>query len=1024
MPAQSSTASNSSREEAVKKRKATSRATQEALTPTGALPEADLQRVTDLRAVRPPEILRLQRKLGNRAVTQLIQARFKVSPTNDRDKQDGDLVADQAMHAPLATASAVQNSADREEDEVQAKLIQRLPASSPSTPQHPPTETAATSVDHEVLQAQRPNHTGLPDNLKTGVENLSGFSLDDIRVHRDSDKPAQLSAHAYAQGTEIYLAPGQEKHLPHETWHVVQQKQGRVQPTLQTKGVKINDDMELESEADGMGAKATSLLPDSAPVKPGSQTAPLGASDRNNVQRKVDAQSSTNVIQLYPVTGEWLKNMFGGDHITACRQTMGEEAFQYFLKLQTEEMTPLVDFFKAQPQPIVSPREQGGLLVPLRGAPDLLALMKEALTKTQFNPTLASPIYDLLAPLAGAPSELTLMREALTLTNNNPVAAPAIKNYLAKYQAKGAKALAAAREKLKAKGNDPVVADQVMTDTEDYNYHESVKNQVEKLGNQKATEEYTVAVEDNRQKRESYLTSYTDTAGVDFAQPDEPLAETLGEKKATTEYTTALEENTLDRETFISGFKEKTGYEHTTTFTRKQMEKPLQNQQLHAGLKFFFPTVTTFTVAGVKDLIANKLKELDEREILLGNSLPGNKTKYKKEVTKKLGEFSAKKGKLDTDLEVNKANYKNALKQAITPLFAFPESEAASEWVLTTAGADDKKATKLVTWILNGLNAQIALTDIQKIFKIFSLEQVAGFYAPAGGTDAKAQALLQLLNVAKMGEDVKFKTLIERDDLNDFTELLTFLKKANSSIDRALTIFSKKDSSKKVNKLLGDLTRPTVADPLQESEDYLKHKGKAADASFLVAGNVLKADAEALLAKDWIVGHGEQVAHIYTKSGNNVTRTIAVLDILKTAAKPQTPVDVKKWLDFNHTFTNIHNKLQADKDQQFWAGEACAENTVPVVNRLGQIDNINTVIASCYAVKTVGQFYSGGGFGNLGNGAGQPTVMVLPDNVGYREYDIKPYKDDPGRGKKRIVVGGGNYYYTGDHYETFTRFRP
>jgi guanyl-specific ribonuclease Sa len=95
-----------------------------------------------------------------------------------------------------------------------------------------------------------------------------------------------------------------------------------------------------------------------------------------------------------------------------------------------------------------------------------------------------------------------------------------------------------------------------------------------------------------------------------------------------------------------------------------------------------------------------------------------------------------------------------------------------------------------------------------------------------------------------------------------------------------------------------------------------------------------------------------------------------------------------------------------------------------VVNRLGQIDNINTVIASCHAVKTVGQFYSGGGFGNLGNGAGQPTVMVLPDNVGYREYDIKPYKDDPGRGKKRIVVGGGNYYYTGDHYETFTRFRP
>jgi len=28
-----------------------------------------------------------------------------------------------------------------------------------------------------------PNHTGLPDVLKTGVEALSGLSMDDVRVH-------------------------------------------------------------------------------------------------------------------------------------------------------------------------------------------------------------------------------------------------------------------------------------------------------------------------------------------------------------------------------------------------------------------------------------------------------------------------------------------------------------------------------------------------------------------------------------------------------------------------------------------------------------------------------------------------------------------------------------------------------------------------------------------------------------------------------------------------------------------------
>jgi len=104
---------------------------------------------------------------------------------------------------------------------------------------------------------KKPNNTGLPDNLKTGVENLSGISLDDVKVHYNSDKPSQLQAHAFAQGTDIHMAPGQEKHLPHEAWHVVQQKQGRVKPTMQLKGkVNVNDDPRLEKEADVMGEQA------------------------------------------------------------------------------------------------------------------------------------------------------------------------------------------------------------------------------------------------------------------------------------------------------------------------------------------------------------------------------------------------------------------------------------------------------------------------------------------------------------------------------------------------------------------------------------------------------------------------------------------------------------------------------------------------------------------------------------------------------------------------------------------------
>jgi len=145
----------------------------------------------------------------------------------------------------------------------QLKLFQDMANNSPQA--NKTAQLQATAYNSSTQQQQpvqkKENNTGLPDNLKTGVENLSGISLDDVKVHRNSDKPVQLNAHAYAQGTDIHLGAGQEKHLPHEAWHVVQQKQGRVKPTLQMKsGMSVNDDTVLEREADLMGLKALSTL--------------------------------------------------------------------------------------------------------------------------------------------------------------------------------------------------------------------------------------------------------------------------------------------------------------------------------------------------------------------------------------------------------------------------------------------------------------------------------------------------------------------------------------------------------------------------------------------------------------------------------------------------------------------------------------------------------------------------------------------------------------------------------------------
>lgn len=113
-----------------------------------------------------------------------------------------------------------------------------------------------TTHESSFIPVQRKNNTGLPDHLKTGMESLSNKNLDHVKVHYNSSKPAAVQAHAYAQGSNIHLGPGQEKHLPHELGHVVQQMEGRVKPTMKIGGTAINNDPSLEQEATHMGQRA------------------------------------------------------------------------------------------------------------------------------------------------------------------------------------------------------------------------------------------------------------------------------------------------------------------------------------------------------------------------------------------------------------------------------------------------------------------------------------------------------------------------------------------------------------------------------------------------------------------------------------------------------------------------------------------------------------------------------------------------------------------------------------------------
>lgn len=144
-----------------------------------------------------------------------------------------------------------QLQSDEEEDTLQGKFE--------STVQRVEDDEEGLQMKADTVFQQKPNNTGLPDNLKAGVESLSGFSMDDVKVHYNSSQPATVQALAYTQGMDIHVAPGQERHLPHEAWHVAQQLAGRVEPTTEVGGMPVNDNIGLEHEADVMGARANSL---------------------------------------------------------------------------------------------------------------------------------------------------------------------------------------------------------------------------------------------------------------------------------------------------------------------------------------------------------------------------------------------------------------------------------------------------------------------------------------------------------------------------------------------------------------------------------------------------------------------------------------------------------------------------------------------------------------------------------------------------------------------------------------------
>lgn len=202
----------------------------------------------------------------------------------DQDRQQ------QSVQAETATPQQQQSAVDTRPEAQLGRDLQGMANASPQAQEGAQLKAGAKEEAAKNGPKRKANKTGIPDRLKAVVEHFSGFSLDEVRVHYNSDKPAEVGAHAYAEGMNIYIAPGQEQHLAHEVWHVVQQMKGDVSATTEVNGKNVNDDTRLETEADTIGNKALQT-----------NTTDVPSTEEGSLEQK---KITSNNIQLRAIAGD------------------------------------------------------------------------------------------------------------------------------------------------------------------------------------------------------------------------------------------------------------------------------------------------------------------------------------------------------------------------------------------------------------------------------------------------------------------------------------------------------------------------------------------------------------------------------------------------------------------------------------------------------------------------------------------------------------------------------------------------
>ncbi|MEA3309305.1 MAG: DUF4157 domain-containing protein, partial [Chloroflexota bacterium] len=176
----------------------------------------------------PDGILTLQRTVGNRATTHLIQAKVRVGPTGDRYEREADRVAAQVMHFPAPEGGQTAQRQGTEEEELQAKplassitpLVQRQEEeeelqAKPLVQRQAGGGFQASGAFEQRLAAQRSNGSPLPDKTRAFMEPRFGADFSGVCVHTNSESAQlnrEINAQAFTHGQDIYL--GADKYQP------------------------------------------------------------------------------------------------------------------------------------------------------------------------------------------------------------------------------------------------------------------------------------------------------------------------------------------------------------------------------------------------------------------------------------------------------------------------------------------------------------------------------------------------------------------------------------------------------------------------------------------------------------------------------------------------------------------------------------------------------------------------------------------------------------------------------------------